>query len=243
MTHGFHLTSFSLRSEPRDNVSLTSRSPLQRGEAVVTKIREAHEWATQFMTLAQQIQEGYANKIRNSVSQYRVNDKIWLNLKNHIRLSRVTKKFDWKNAKYTITKVLSSHAVRLDIPGDAYSLFHIDLLRPAATDPRSSQVVPDPQPEPIVINGAKEWEIKHVVAEHTIDKKRHYAVKWIGYSEIIWKSEKYLADAAILNIWKNMSDDERQKLRRRIHIRLFTLPKKWGRSRKKWSSYLEEERE
>ena len=136
------------------------------------------------MILAQQIQKKYTNKIRNSVPQYRVDNRVWLNLKNYIRFSRVTKKFDWKNTKYIVTKVLSSHAVRLDISDGAYSLFHINLLRSAATDPRPSQVIPDSQPEPIVINGAKEWEIKHVVAEHTINKKQHYAVKWIDYSEI-----------------------------------------------------------
>ena len=90
------------------------------------------------MALAQQIQKEYANKIRNSAPQYRVGDKIWLNLKNHIRSGRVTKKCDWKNAKYTITQVLSFHAIRLDIPGDTYLLFYVDLLRPAATDSRSS---------------------------------------------------------------------------------------------------------
>ena len=90
------------------------------------------------MALAQQIQEGYANKIRNPAPQYRVSDKIWLNLKNHICLGRVTKKFDWKNTKYTVTKVLGSHAVRLDIPDGAYLSFHVNLLRPAATDSRSS---------------------------------------------------------------------------------------------------------
>ena len=180
------------------------------------------------MALSQQIQEGYANKTRDPAPQYRAGDKVWLNLKNYIHPGCVMKKFDSKNAKYTVTKVLGSHAVRLNIPGGRYLSFYVDLLRPAATDPRPSQAVSDPQPEPITVNGASEWEVKYIITEHTADEKQYYVVKWIGYSEITWEPEEYLSDAAALDIWENMNNAERQELRQRIRVRPFTPLKKQG---------------
>ena len=46
------------------------------------------------------------------------------------------KKFDWKNAgPYKIEKIISSHAYRLKLPNmvKIHPIFHISVLRPAAT--------------------------------------------------------------------------------------------------------------
>ena len=89
------------------------------------------------MALAQQAQEEYANKTRGQSVSYKVGDKVWLNLKN-VRTDRPSKKLDAKHAKFTITEVISSHAYRLNTPGEIHNVFHSSLLRPAALDPLPS---------------------------------------------------------------------------------------------------------
>ena len=63
---------------------------------------------------------------------------MWLNLKN-ITTDRPCKKLDWKNAKYTVLEVISSHSYRLDIPPGIYDVFHASLLKCAAADPFLNQ--------------------------------------------------------------------------------------------------------
>ena len=59
---------------------------------------------------------------------------MWLNLKNIIT-DRPCKKLDWKNVKYTVLEVISSHSYRLDTPPGIHDVFHASLLKRAAADP------------------------------------------------------------------------------------------------------------
>jgi len=181
------------------------------------------------MAYAQQVQENQANKTRSPAPTYCVGDKVWLNLKNFKRPGQTTKKFDWKNAKYTVTKVVSPYAVRLNVPGSKFPTFHVDQLRPAASDPLPSQNVDDSQPEPIVVDGENEWEVECIADEHKIDNKTFYAVKWTGYAEITWEPREYVEDTIALDVWEDLSDEDRIKLRESITVRPFSPPRRRGR--------------
>ena len=54
--------------------------------------------------------EKQANWYQDPVSSYHIGDKIWLYLKN-VCTDWPSKKLDWKNVKYTITELISTHAV------------------------------------------------------------------------------------------------------------------------------------
>ena len=229
LDHGYDCSPFSLATEPREGVSITSRSPVQKGEAIVAKIKDAEDWAAQAMAFSQQEQERQANKSRSPAPAYRIGDKVWLNLKNVRRTGRTSKKFDWKHAKYTVTKIVSPHAVQLDVPGYRHPTFHVDLLRPAATDPFPSQAVDDSQPAAIEVDGEQEWSIECIVDEHSLHGKSHYAVKWVGYAETTWEPRKSLEDVEALDIWENLSEEERKEVRERIPTRPYSPPKRRGR--------------
>jgi hypothetical protein len=62
-----------------------------------------------------------------------------------------------------VQEVLSLHTVRLDILTGVYPVFHMDLIRPAASDPLPSQIVDDSQPPPLVIDGELEYQVKEIL--------------------------------------------------------------------------------
>ena len=59
------------------------------------------------MAVAQQEQELQANRHRHPALVYKVGDQVWFKLTNAKRKDHTTKKLDWVNAKYTVTKVIS----------------------------------------------------------------------------------------------------------------------------------------
>jgi hypothetical protein len=97
------------------------------------------------MAAAQEKYETYANIHRQPFEQFKVGDKVWLNLKN-IATDRPCKKLDWKNAKYIVIKLVGSYAVRFNIFSGIHNMFHVMLLRRVADNFLLSQVVYEPQP-------------------------------------------------------------------------------------------------
>ena len=109
-------------------------SPIQRGEAIVRKLRDAGKWAQASIVVAQQVQEDAANRTRQQAPNFKVRDKVWLNLKN-VCTKRPSKKFNSKTAKYEVIEVIGSYSYRLNTPLGIHNVFYSRLLRPVATDP------------------------------------------------------------------------------------------------------------
>ncbi len=134
------------------------------------------------MAVAQQRQEEYTNCQWQPAHQFHVGDKVWLNLKN-ITTDRPCKKFDWIHAKYTVTRVVSSHVYELNVPRQIHRRFHVSLLRPAATNPFPSQHQMDYQP-PVVLSiregEGDEYAVEEIIAARTHHHQHQVLVKWVG---------------------------------------------------------------
>jgi hypothetical protein len=159
------------------------------------------------MAKAQQDQEQQANRSRNVAPAYKVGDKVYLSLQN-IRTQRPSKKLDDRSAKFTVIEVVSPASYRLDTPSGIHNVFHVDRLRPAATDPLPSQLLDDPQPPAIQVDDAKEWLVKRILNERQKklpgqgSRTRHeYLVKWAGYANPTWEPATKLEDTAALDTY------------------------------------------
>src|ERR1700739_1728142 len=99
------------------------------------------------------------------------------------------KKLDWVNAKYTITKVISSHAYQLDPPPGIHNVFYTMLLRRAAEDPLPSQKRDDWQPPSLITdNGTEEYEVDKIIASRKLCNGQIWLhVKWTGYAKPTWE--------------------------------------------------------
>ena len=96
---------------------------------------------------------------------------MWLNLKNIIT-DKPCKKLDWKNAKYTVLEVISSHSYRLDTPPGIYNVFHASFLKRAAADPFPNQCQDDLQPPVIMVDGEEEWEVERILRKCVKGRQR-----------------------------------------------------------------------
>ena len=210
--HGYNASPFDLSGEVRTTATETSRSPIVRGEAIVHKIQQAQEWAQMSMAAAQQDQETQANRNRQVAPLFKVGDKVWLNLEN-IRTTRPAKKLDWKNAKYTITEIIGTHSVRLNVGKEVHDVFHVDRVKLAATDPFPSQVLDDEQPPAILVDNEEEYEVEDIVREEWRrrgrGKRLWYEVKWAKYAETSWEPADGLEETVALTRWIDRTKDLR----------------------------------
>jgi hypothetical protein len=180
----------------------TSRSPIQRAEAIVAKMRDGVEHAKVAMAAAQQLQEETANRRRDPAYHYKVGDLVWLDLR-HVRTDRTSKKLDARSAKFKIIERIGSHAYRLDTPPGIHNVFHTMLLRPASTNPFPSQTTTEHRPGPIIVGDDEEYEIEAITNERWHRTYgRQYQVKWLGWSRRTWESEDSLVDASALDGWR-----------------------------------------
>ena len=203
LSHGYHVEPFAFENE---ELRPSDKSPIQIGEGILQKLREARNWAQAAMATAQQQQEEFANRHRQPAISFRIGDKVWLNLKN-VKTDRPSKKFDDKNSKFTVTEVINSHAYRLDTPPGIDNVFHVSLLRPAGTDPLPSQVVTDTQPPAIISeDGEEEYEVEEILQARTRKigrgSHREVLVKWTGYLRPTWEPLASFEDTAALETFE-----------------------------------------
>lgn len=199
LCHGYHLEPIRLAESVAER---PTESPVARGERIVKKLADAQELAQASLASAQELQEHYSNEYRQSAPQYKVGDKVWLDLRN-IRTDRPSKKLDARNAKYTVLEPVGSHAYRLDTPPGIHNVFHTWLIRPAADDPLPSQQQLDWQPPAIVGEDAEsEYEVESILGERHRGRgrgrQRQVLVKWRGYIRPTWEPASALQDTAAM---------------------------------------------
>lgn len=186
-THGYHIDPIAL-DEGLSETTLTR--PEVAGRAFVDRLREATDWAQSAIAVAQDRQQEQANRSRQPAPVYKVHDRVWLNLRN-VRTQRPSKKLDWLHAKYEVLEVPTPYTVRLNVPTGIHPVFHVELIRPAATDPLPSQVVDDSEPPPVVVDGELEYEVEAVldVRRRRLGRRSRMEalVKWAGYPEPSWE--------------------------------------------------------
>jgi hypothetical protein len=173
---------------------------------VLVKMKEVRNLAETAMALAQDAQETQTNRKRQQAPVYRVGDKVWLNLQN-IKTDRPSKKLDQRYAKYTVLEVCGSHTYRLDVPPGIYNVFPTRLLRPARSKPLPGQVLHEPQPPAIVVDGEEEYEVKEILDEKTGREGKRYLVQWTGYTKPTWEPYNFVRDLLALDRWEQRKRD------------------------------------
>ncbi len=86
---------------------------------------------------------------------FRVRDKVWLRLKN-VRSTRPNKKLDWLTLPYQVTELVGLHTLQLNVPPGIHDVFHVDLVKRAASDALPSQMQDSLELQPLEVAGKEE---------------------------------------------------------------------------------------
>lgn len=204
MCHGYNAEEITIDAQEKFPV----KTPASRGQQVVEKLKEAHEFAQMSMAVAQQAQEKYANEKRDATISYHVGDKVWLNLKN-IKSDRPCKKLDWIHGKYTITRTFpnSPHFYELDTPKGIHNRFHTSLLRQANADPLPTQKTDDIQPQGLISSsGDIEFGIDEILnvrwKKIGRGKRQEVLVKWTGFATPTWHPLDDFQETVALDVYE-----------------------------------------
>jgi hypothetical protein len=205
LDHGYHLEPIQLEDDDNADSAILSKASETSSERIVHKLAVALDIAKTELAAAQQKYENYANQYRDAAPNYKVGDKVWLDLRN-IRTDRPSKKLDNRNAKFTVLEKVGSHAYRLDTPSGVHNVFHTMLLRPAASNPFPSQRNDDYQPPAELIEGEEEYYVEEILDERLKPWGRgfrhEFLVKWRGYQRPTWNRADLMEDTEALDKWR-----------------------------------------
>lgn len=201
LRHGYNLDPLA---EPTPSFKDVSKHPGRRSaQEYVQRLRDAQDFAQAAMASAQQRNEENANRFRRQPEQYKVGDKVWLDLRN-VKTPQLSKKLAWLHGKYEVTAVPNPLTVELNVPGNVHKRFHVELVKRAGTDSFPSQKRDDAQNPPIIDElGEQEYEIESILRARTVKRGRgtfrEALVKWIGWVEPSWEPIEYVLDTIALD--------------------------------------------
>ncbi|QRW20751.1 Retrotransposable element Tf2 protein [Rhizoctonia solani] len=175
----------------RNPVMNLSNIPANVPEANLVADTLACEWKEAESTL-RMTKEKMAGT-RGVILEYSIGEKVWLDAKN-VEICSNSNKLDPKQlGPFKVTKKISSHAYRLELPDTLkiHNVFYVGLLSKVHKSP-SQPLLEHPPPE--TIEGEEEYEVEQIINSKRQQGKWFYLIKWKGYGpeDNSWEPEELL---------------------------------------------------
>jgi len=150
---------------------------MQKGEAIVSKMRDALAWAQSSLAAAQSLQEEYANCYCQAAPAYNVGDRVWL---------------DWLDTPTGIHNIFHTWLLRPAADDPFPSQKQVDWQPPA--------IVSDDGEETFEVEAIlDEREVKRGRG-----RRRELLVKWTGYAEPTWEPADAMEEVAALDEFERL---------------------------------------
>ena len=193
-------------------------SQLEAVQEMVNRMKTALEEAQANLSRAQNRASEYANRSRRDES-FEVGQEVVLSTRN----LRVDQHLPTKLRRrwigpYTISRVISPVAYRLDLPPTwrIHPVFHVSALKAFHRSPEFDRQ--ETPPPPVMVDGEEEYEVEAILRHKGQGARRLYQVLWKGYpiTEASWEPESHLRNAPrILEEYlRRVAVDQREQRRR-----------------------------
>jgi hypothetical protein len=167
--------------ETAKRLSIRERVLIQKTSTITKKMKDIWDFIKKKLANAQDTQKGYVDQKRKFSSEYKIEDMIWLFIKN-IKIERSFSKLNHKWIDlYKIWKILKEVCqLKLYSSMKIHDTFYTFLLRSAVTNPLIEQI--QLSSSLIVINEEDEYEVNDILDSRYHYEKLQYKVAWIEYS-------------------------------------------------------------
>jgi hypothetical protein len=171
----------SPKSETSNRLSVKERVLTQKTITIIEKMKNIWDFIKKKLANTQEMQKKYADRHRTFSSEYKLEDMIWLFIKN-IRIERSFRKLNHKWIEsYKIKKLLKDVCqLDLSLSMKIHDTFHISLLRLAATDLLTDQI--QSSSFSIVIDEEEEYEVNDILDSRYHYERLQYKVVWTDHS-------------------------------------------------------------
>jgi hypothetical protein len=210
----------------------------QKASDITDKMRNIWNFIKQKLANSQNTQKRYADSKRNSSSEYKLNDLIWLFTKN-IKIDRSFKKLDHKWIDLYKIKRILREACQLDLSQSMkiHDTFHTFLLRSVVTNSLIEQV--QSSSLSVIVNEEEEYEVDDILDSRYHYDKLQYKVVWTNHSsDRAWYSaENFEHSKNILeNYHQRYSEKFDSKLR--LIVIIETMLSQWIKNEHKEAKQL-----
>jgi hypothetical protein len=156
-----------------------------RERGIVFTMKNIWKFAKKHMKKNQQNQIIYVNKHRTSISDYEVENQVWLFIKN-IQIDWSFRKLDRKMIKSFKILEKRDNSYKFDFSNEMniHSIFHISLLRKNSQDFISNEIIFSSSS--IIIDDEKEYDVKNIIdsrlIKRVLNKRLQYKIRWVEHS-------------------------------------------------------------
>ncbi|SOV07548.1 uncharacterized protein UDID_19213 [Ustilago sp. UG-2017a] len=167
-----------------DNTDPASLALFPAARSYADQLKQLHEYVCGELVKANSQSAEQFDKRQLPAPQFQPGDRVWLSADNICSL-RPTKKLDYRRlGPFSVSKVISSHAYRLQLPPSMkiHNLFHVDHLEPYVANTIPNRV--QPPPPPIEVESDLEYEVEQILdskVDHRYRDPLFYLVRWVGY--------------------------------------------------------------
>jgi hypothetical protein len=199
---GFTPFELDCGQHPNTPITMTQPSHVPAANDFIDHWNAMMKIAKDSLMEAQDRQTKYANQHRRH-QEFKEGDQVLLsmrNINNPVDRQRPTKKLTNRFAgPYTITKVISATAYKLDLPATMkiHPVFHISLLKPYHPSPNDFE---RSTPPPAIItpeSNHEEYEVETILDKRILRNRPQYLIKWMGYPlhDATWEPLENLENA------------------------------------------------
>jgi len=183
--------------EMRMGGDIRKREKVEKAVEFVERMKRIHEEAGAALKKAQENMKRQADKGRKETEDWKREDRMLLSTKNLVFKERPVRKLvDRYIGPYTIEEVVSTNAVKLQLP----TSMRIHPVVNVSQIVRYKEQVEEQKKEegkPIEIEGVKEWEIEKILNKRKIREVDKYLVRWKGFTveHDTWERKEDLGNA------------------------------------------------